>query len=144
MTCDNCSPVTIPFSDLKTFYFQHLKRMAWNRYLTMAFEDIDSKSRADECLGPWNQLLNTLFPPNTRFTVRPQYLRQPTDLETLFLVSHEHSERPVLIVELMWPSVLCSPFTRFEADIRMRDRIRGYKGQYISLNLCCDSPFTRV
>ncbi|KAF7974503.1 hypothetical protein HWV62_12070 [Athelia sp. TMB] len=76
--------------------------------------------------GPWNRLLNTMFPPDTSFEIVPQYLppfmnsRDAADFVLLLLVYVESS--PVLIVEVKPPVEFSRPSKRQEADIQMRLR----------------------
>jgi hypothetical protein len=77
--------------------------------------------------GPWNRLLNTLFPPNTAFEVVPQYFpattgRDAVDCVVLLLIYLDSS--PVFIVEVKDPNDFRFASKREEADLQMRQRVR--------------------
>ncbi|KZT63825.1 hypothetical protein DAEQUDRAFT_679698, partial [Daedalea quercina L-15889] len=58
--------------------------------------------------GPYNKLLNTLFPSDTDFTVDPQYMPNNTCESADFLVMFEVllEDRPAFILGLKLPKAL--------------------------------------
>lgn len=107
--------------------------MVWDEYITRSFGLIPQNSFESGYYGSWNRLLNTLFPPTSRFTVQPQYLRpnsrDATDFIVAFLV--ELGELPVLLIGIKMPLVLDLPSSREEADTQMRRRFQSVRGQNI-------------
>lgn len=77
--------------------------------------------------GPWNRLLNTIFPPNTIFEVVPKFFPPTTgqdavDYVVLFLICIESS--PVFIVEVKNPNEFRLASKREETDLQMRQCFR--------------------
>ncbi|PPQ74319.1 hypothetical protein CVT26_004240 [Gymnopilus dilepis] len=75
--------------------------------------------------GPWNRLLNTMFPPDTMFEVVPQVppvtFREAVDFVVFFLIYVEAT--PVFIVEVKPPDELRPASRRREADEQLRLRL---------------------
>ncbi|KAF8472852.1 hypothetical protein BDZ91DRAFT_780550 [Kalaharituber pfeilii] len=73
--------------------------------------------------GPYNALLNYLFPVEEGFMVVPQYKRseqaKQVDFTTIFLVSHR--EHPVLFLEIKVSGHIRHLATRRDADKQMRE-----------------------
>ncbi|KAF7972898.1 hypothetical protein HWV62_16616 [Athelia sp. TMB] len=94
----------------------------WPEIIMRSFS-ISSATPEKPFYGPWNRLLNTMFPPDTSFEIVPQYLppfmnsRDAADFVLLLLVYVESS--PVLIVEVKPPVEFSRPSKRQEADIQM-------------------------
>jgi hypothetical protein len=80
--------------------------------------------------GPYNKLLHTFFPPDSDFTVVPQYLKASSRDVADFIVCFEiHLKNlPVLIVELKDPSAILQISTRREADDQIRRRMGDLAG----------------
>ncbi|KAH9957035.1 hypothetical protein BC827DRAFT_1228390 [Russula dissimulans] len=75
--------------------------------------------------GPYNKLLNTLFPLDNDFIVSPNYL--PVDMEGAadFIVTFEVTlhQYPVLVIEIKPPQHLSFCSTREKADRQIRNRL---------------------
>ncbi|KAK0460138.1 uncharacterized protein EV420DRAFT_1620021 [Desarmillaria tabescens] len=72
----------------------------------------------NEYHGAYNKLLNTLFPPDTDFTVVPQYLElnSPKGADFIFMFEILFYNKPVFVVELKQPTHLLYDSTRQAAD----------------------------
>ncbi|RPA96093.1 hypothetical protein L873DRAFT_1616262, partial [Choiromyces venosus 120613-1] len=75
--------------------------------------------------GPYNVLLNYLFPFEEEYVVVPQYKRsaelKSVDFTTIFLVRHKH--HPVFVVVVKSSGSLRHISSRQEADLQMRERL---------------------
>ena len=85
-----------------------------------------TKSTASEksFYGPWNRLLNTMFPVDSKFEVVPESppvtLHEVVDFLILFIYVEG---TPVFVVEVKPPADVCFPSTRREADQQLRRRL---------------------
>ncbi|KAF9514296.1 hypothetical protein BS47DRAFT_1453681, partial [Hydnum rufescens UP504] len=72
------------------------------------FQTIPPRSTESDFHGPYNKLLNTLFPPDTDFTVMSQYLQPAFNTWADYTVSFEVflENKPVLILQLKKPADL--------------------------------------
>jgi len=98
--------------------------MPWPRQVVRQFEKVPPNPSEADFHGPYNKLLNTVFPPESEFTVVPQYMpssRESADFLVVFEVILE--DKPVLILELRSPSDLRYASKRRAADRKVRDRI---------------------
>lgn len=97
----------------------------WPEKVLRQFQAVPANCRESDFYGPYNKLLNHYFPPNTDFTVVPQYLkaasRDSADFIACFEIRLEN--KPVLIVELGDPAAIQLISTRAEADDQIRRRI---------------------
>lgn len=73
-----------------------------------------------QCCGPWNHLLNTLFPFNSIFVVAPMFLHAEHSTPIALFVVHAKGE-PVLVVELLPQDYFASELSRKEATSRLRN-----------------------
>lgn len=102
----------------------------WTRDVKKAFRAVPPNS-TDEAVyyGPYNLLLNTLFPPGSGFMVTPQFKQPPagqaTDFVTVYMV--ERDNHPVFFVEVKSLSNLVSLSKREEADLQMRQRFGDFR-----------------
>ncbi|RPA96080.1 hypothetical protein L873DRAFT_1262723 [Choiromyces venosus 120613-1] len=84
----------------------------------------DGKGDESSFYGPYNVLLNYLFPFEEEYVVVPQYKRhaelKSVHFMTIFLVKHKH--HPVFFVEVKYSATLCYISGRKEADLEMRER----------------------
>ncbi|KAM6489200.1 hypothetical protein JOM56_015370 [Amanita muscaria] len=89
------------------------------------FRTVPANCKASDFHGAYNKLLNYYFPPNTDFTVVPQYLKATSRDSADFIVCFEIrlENKPVLIVELKDPATIQHISTRAEADDQIRRRI---------------------
>ncbi|KAF8430026.1 hypothetical protein EV426DRAFT_1357 [Tirmania nivea] len=76
--------------------------------------------------GPYNVLLNYLFPFEEKYVVVPQYKRpaqiKSVDFTTIFLV--RRNQHPVFFVEVKSSGSLHHISSREEADLQMRERFK--------------------
>ncbi|KAK7692125.1 hypothetical protein QCA50_003744 [Cerrena zonata] len=94
---------------------------SWPHLLVDSFANVASTTQSGKTIyGPWNRLLNTLFPPDTQFEVVPHYSisNDATDVMIFLLIYIETS--PIFLVELKQPSDFRYSSKRQEADIKMR------------------------
>jgi hypothetical protein len=97
----------------------------WPEKIVRQFQAVPSNPKQCDFHGPYNKLLYTFFPPDSDFTVVPQYL-QPSfrDAADLIVCFEVHLKNlPVLIVELKDPSAILRKSARGEADDQIRRRI---------------------
>lgn len=96
----------------------------WHEKVVRDFKGVIPHPHKSDFIGPYNKLFNTLFPPDSDFTVVPQYLK-PSQDSADFTVGFEiqWNYAPVLILELKDPLDFIYISTRREADSRIRTRI---------------------
>jgi len=93
----------------------------------MSFEIAKPEGTKDESrfYGPYNALLNYLFPFEQDFIVVPQYKRpqqcRSVDFTTIFIVSR--NEHPVFFMEIKPSNHIQQISTRKDADKQMREEI---------------------
>ncbi|KAK0183782.1 hypothetical protein F5146DRAFT_1079464 [Armillaria mellea] len=105
--------------------------MPWPDKVLRQFAATPPNPIENEYHGAYNKLLNTLFPPDTDFTVVPQYLETNSLKGADFIVMFEillHN-KPVLILELQKPSHIMYSSTRQLADDQIRQRMGDVSGQ---------------
>jgi hypothetical protein len=75
--------------------------------------------------------LYTLFPPDTDFTVVPQYLKPASLKSSDYIVTFEIflENKPVFILQLKKPADLDLISSRQAADVQIRERLRDLAGQ---------------
>ncbi|KAH9037109.1 hypothetical protein EDB85DRAFT_657059 [Lactarius pseudohatsudake] len=97
----------------------------WPEKVLRQFQAVPVNPKESDFYGPYNKLLNYYFPPDTDFTVVPQYLKAASRDAADFIVSFEIrlENKPVLIVELKDPTAIQYISTRTEADDQIRRRI---------------------
>ncbi|KAF8438583.1 hypothetical protein L210DRAFT_3544458 [Boletus edulis BED1] len=90
--------------------------------------------------GAYNKLLHTLFPPDTNFTVVPQYLKPASSKsdDCIFTFEILLENRPVFILELKNPADLRFISSRQAADVQIRERLGDLAGQ-LWTRLRCNS-----
>ena len=100
--------------------------MPWDEYTLAQFESALPQGEYDESeyYGPYNGLLNDLFPKNEHYMVVPQYKRPAhltsVDFTTIFLVRrHNH---PVFFLEIKPAGHIHHAHPRALADKQMRER----------------------
>ncbi|EMD38600.1 hypothetical protein CERSUDRAFT_49068 [Gelatoporia subvermispora B] len=105
--------------------------MPWPDKVLRQFQAVPPNPLQSDFHGPYNKLLNTLFPPDTDFTVVPQYLQPVSSRVSDFIVSFEVflQNRPVFILELKPPTHLTFISTRHAADRQIRERLSDLAGQ---------------
>ena len=99
--------------------------MPWPEKVLRQFQAIPANPAERELQGPYNKLLNTIFPPDSDFTVVPQYLEHNSPKKSDFVVTFEVSidNKPVFILELKPPADLALISTRQLADDQVRERL---------------------
>jgi hypothetical protein len=82
--------------------------------------------------GPYNKLLNTLFPPDSDFIVSPNYLPVDVDGAADFIITFEVTlhQYHVLIIEVNPPQHLSFRSTREKADRQIRNRLVDLEGVF--------------
>ncbi|KAG6374039.1 hypothetical protein JVT61DRAFT_4678 [Boletus reticuloceps] len=105
--------------------------MPWPEKVIRQFQTIVPNPSESDFQGAYNKLLNTLFPPDTHFTVVPQYLKPATSTSSDYIVAFEilFENRPVFILELKKPADLRFISLRQAADVQIRERMGDLAGQ---------------
>lgn len=101
--------------------------MPWPTKISRAFATKGGRTGVidNRYFSPYNQLLYTLFPPDSDFCISPNYYippgsTDPTDPVVSFEVTYHH--QPILILVVMPPGHLSSVSTREAADKHIRRR----------------------
>ncbi|KAI0029619.1 hypothetical protein K488DRAFT_56019 [Vararia minispora EC-137] len=99
--------------------------MPWPSKITRAFATVEVEAHESQYYGPYNKLLCTLFPPDSDFTVSPNYIPGYVDGGADFIVSFEITfhQHPVLVLEIKPPHHLSLISTREVADRHIRRRL---------------------
>jgi len=97
----------------------------WPANVLIQFQIVPPNPVEADFHGPYNKLLNTLFPPQSEFTVVPQYLPHSDRGAADYIVLYEIQLRnmPVFVLELKPPNHLDSLSKRHDADAQLRDRM---------------------
>jgi len=119
------------FQSSEHLHFSH-QSMPWSQVLRQ-FTLVPPNPAEKEFHGPYNKLLNILFPADTDFTVCPRYQETDSSRTTDILVTYEvlFRNRPVFILELKAPAELVYISTRQKADDQMRKRVADLRGKAI-------------
>lgn len=102
------------------------QNMPWPTQIVKLFDLAKSRGERDESefYGPFNTLLNYLFPYDEDYEIVPQYKRpeqsKSVDFTTIFIVRHE--KHPVLFVEIKCSNHILQKSTRQAADQQMREQ----------------------
>ncbi|KAL6308958.1 hypothetical protein BKA93DRAFT_724946 [Sparassis latifolia] len=105
--------------------------MPWPNRVLAQFALVPPNSRENEYYGPYNKLLNYLFPPDSPYTVVPQYL-QPASakgIEYVVLFEIVVENRPIFILEVKEPVDLEYVSARESADDQIRHCIEDLVGR---------------
>ncbi|KAH9957031.1 hypothetical protein BC827DRAFT_1228374 [Russula dissimulans] len=108
--------------------------MPWSPKITRAFAAVKRGAvpitHENQYYGPYNKLLNTLFPPDSDFIVSPNYLPVDVDGAADFVVTFEVTlhQYHVLIIEVNPPQHLSFRSTREKADRQIRNRLVDLEG----------------
>jgi hypothetical protein len=81
--------------------------MPWPEEVLRQLQQIPVNPTEAEFHGPYNKLLNVLFPLDTDFTVVPQYLSSSREFESadfVFMYEILYNNRPVFVLEIMAPN----------------------------------------
>lgn len=98
---------------------------SWPPLLVDSFASASNTQSGKPIYGPWNRLLNTLFPPDTQFEVVPHYAPPSHSKDgggadfAIFLIVHIDTA-PVFIIQIKQPSDFRFSSKRQEADTQMR------------------------
>ena len=99
----------------------------WPQSLLTSFQSVAHITQDESAYyGPYNTLLNILFPPDSPYEIVPRYHRPLTafneglDFVTLYVIQLQR--RPVFFIEIKPPASLNLLSKREEADIQMRHR----------------------
>jgi len=107
--------------------------MLWSEEVIYQFQTVPPNVDAKEhdFHGPYNKLLNFLFPLETKFTIVPQYHKSNFLLLSDYIVCFQIdlNNRPVFILELKRPSNLGSIPAREMADMHIRKQLSDLEGQ---------------
>ncbi|TFK57236.1 hypothetical protein OE88DRAFT_1650873 [Heliocybe sulcata] len=121
--------------------------MPWPPQIIRQFEKVPPNPSEREYYGPYNKLLCTVFPPDTDFTVVPQYMPILDDLNSaancLAMFEVQFADKPVFAVELKPSGHLRCPSARKVADQQVRCRIWDIKGM-IASTICSELRAYRV
>ena len=92
--------------------------MPWSVKAIRQFQTILPNPIENDFHGAYNELLNTLIPPDTDFTVVPQYLKSVSSKSSDYIVTFEIflENRLVFISELKKPANLNYILSRQAAD----------------------------
>ncbi|KAF8130205.1 hypothetical protein EV363DRAFT_1490422 [Boletus edulis] len=99
--------------------------MPWPEKVIRQFQTIVPNPVESGFHGAYNKLLYTLFPPDTDFTVVPQYLKPAASTSSDYFVTFEilFENKPVFILELTKPADLRLISLRKAADVQIRERL---------------------
>jgi hypothetical protein len=99
--------------------------MPWPEKVIRQFQIISPNPIESDFHGAYNKLLYTLFPPDTDFTVVPQYLKPASSKSSEYIVTFEvfFENKPVFILELKKPADLNFISSRRAADVQIRERL---------------------
>jgi len=106
--------------------------MVWPPKILSQFQLVPANPHEADFHGPYNKLLNYLFPIDSPFTVVPQYLKPASgsSLSSDYIVTFEVflATRPVFILELKTPMDINYVSTRQLADEQIRRRLGDLGG----------------
>jgi hypothetical protein len=94
----------------------------WSSKLDNKFQTIPANSVVWKYQGPYNKLLNTLFPPESKFAIVPQY-PNPRSRDRIVNFEVLVAGKPVLILEPRKPEDLDVVSVRESADTHIRQRM---------------------
>lgn len=105
--------------------------MPWPDKVIRQFQTIPPNPIENAFHGPYNKLLNTLFLPDSDFTVVPQYLKPASLKQADYIVTFEIflENKPVFILVLKKPADLDFISWRQAADVQIRERLGDLAGQ---------------
>ena len=106
--------------------------MPWPEKVIRQFQTIPVNPISSDFHGAYNKLLYTLFPPDTDFTVVPQYLKPASSKSSDHIVTSFEvflEKKPVFILQLKKPADLDLISTRQAADVLIRERLGDLAGQ---------------
>ena len=110
--------------------------MPWPVPVRRQFEKLPPNPSKADFHGPYNKLLHTVFPVDTKFTVTlvPQYCPQSRD-SAIFIVTFEvmHEDKTVFILDVKPPGDRALPSRRAAADRQVREHIADATGPSCSL-----------
>jgi hypothetical protein len=99
--------------------------MPWPAKVVRQFQTIPPNSGESKFFGPYNKLLNNLFPSDTDFAVVPQYQKPASSKLSNRIVAFEVllENKPVFILQLKKPADLNYISSRQAADEQIRERL---------------------
>ncbi|KAI9566198.1 hypothetical protein HD554DRAFT_2194495 [Boletus coccyginus] len=99
--------------------------MPWPAEVVRQFQTSSPNADEGDFLGPYNKVLNILFPPDTDFTIVPQYLKPDFVGLSGYIFSFEifFKNWPVFILQLKRPGTLKYQSSRAIADEVIRARV---------------------
>jgi hypothetical protein len=107
--------------------------MPWTNKIIRSFQTVPINPSETDFHGPYNKLLNTLFPSDTDYTVVPHYV--PGSVESLdpifryeVLFENKLENKTVFMLDLKSPGQLCYISRREEADRHIRRQLGDLKG----------------
>ena len=108
--------------------------MPWPNWVLTKFTTIrggiDQITQESQLYGPYNTMLQFLFPPQEDYMIVPQYQRPQTgqsiDFTTIFIVEHALLQTPIFYLEVKPPAHINDMSKREQADNQMRDRVREF------------------
>lgn len=99
----------------------------WPNYIVERFKTVPQNSRENDFYAPYNKLLCSEFPVDSKYTVAPQSYPVPSSRDSIdFVIEYLvlENDLPVFILEIKEPSKINLLSSRQEADIQMRKRLR--------------------
>ena len=102
----------------------------WPAKVLRQFNLVPQNPQESDFHGAYNKLLNFYFPPDSDFSVFPQYHRLGSKESIDYVVLFEIflANRPVFVLELKAPSSIEFISTRAEADEQIRTRLGDLAG----------------
>lgn len=108
----------------------------WPEKVIRQFSTVPQNPSESDYCGPYNKLLNTLFPPDTDFVVIPQHIPDSKNAaDYIFMYEIRHENRPVLVIELKSPRHLPLTSKRQEADFQIRSRFTDLAGEHSTFEI---------
>jgi hypothetical protein len=98
----------------------------WPDQIHDRFTRIPPNPQEADFHGPYNKLLNYVFPPDSNYTVVPQYKKIASRESMDYVVCYYEviwGDNPVFVLELKSPAALATISGREEADDQMRRRL---------------------
>lgn len=101
--------------------------MPWPEFITLQFELVNKfTTEESDYYGPFNALLNQLFPASEYYQIAPQFKRVAGSLDFTIIYLITRRRVPVLFIELKTYVAYDTDSARKAADDRMRDRVLDF------------------
>jgi hypothetical protein len=101
--------------------------MPWPEYVTLQFELVNKLTTdINEYFGPFNTLLNNLFPASEYYSITPQYKRIVGSLDPTVFYIITRRQVPVLFIQVQTYVAYDKDSARRTADVQMRERFSDF------------------